>query len=309
MRVAFVGAGVIAPEHLKAVRAAGGEVVAVCSRGPSAAKFASHHQIAASFNDVPRMLKETKPDCLFLLTSPISYKDILSSIQPIEMPVFLEKPLGITVKETRKLRSLLPPTTFVGLNRRFYHWVKPIREMLNSDRGCLIQAVLAERARDFCGRSEVERNSWLMLNGIHLLDLLFYLAGEPDTIQARVSWGQSAAPRLPQFTSICYRTRTKHQIQLAVNLDSPGGWRIHAFLSGKEIAVSPLEQCNIRDFSGACTITLPSEHQDLKPGFLEQTRCFFAGVRNPDQLPAEWVSFDSALTSMTAIETLFNLVS
>lgn len=309
MKVCFIGTGTIAEDHFKTAIAHNLDVCGVCSRGKSSVNFSLKHGIKRSFSDPCQMIEECQPNAIFLLTPAHAYLDILSKIQKYKLPLFMEKPLALSCLEADKIRPLISDTTFVGLNRRFYHYVPQLQSILANHKKILVQALLAERKRDYVNRSIEEQSAWLTLNGIHLIDLLVFLFGNPTSLKCNESWGQLNSAPPPPFRSIVYESNKGHHIQLGVNLDSPGGWRIHGFCEGAEIQISPLERCIIRTLVETTELVGNDSNDEkvrsLKPGFYRQIATFIDGVRNPNSLPEDWVSFDSAYASMQIIENLF----
>jgi predicted dehydrogenase len=309
LKIAFIGAGSIAQSHLDAVRLAGAEVVGVCTRGEGGKHFADKNRIPVYANTPAEMIARCQPDALFLLTQPAAYLDILKAIQPYNLPVFIEKPLGNTVQEAEALRAVLPDKVFVGLNRRFYSNIQPLLPIIaaeEADGSCLMaQVIMPEREKDYGQYSDESiRNHWDMLQGIHLIDLITYLAGPLKTLIAGTQWGELPLTSTPQYTMALYETERQHRVSFLSNFDSPGGWRIHLFLPKKELIVSPLEKTTIRSMSGFEELPVSEEDQKAKPGFIAQARCFIQGIQQ-ETLPENWVSFDDALVSMRTLEALF----
>ncbi|HEY9745867.1 MAG TPA: Gfo/Idh/MocA family oxidoreductase [Oculatellaceae cyanobacterium] len=304
LKIAFVGAGSIAQNHFDALRYAGAEVVGVCTRGESGKLFAEKNRI--TYRQMPEQLMEDcQPDALFLLTQPSAYVEVLARVQPYGLPVFIEKPLGNTVREAEALREFLLEKVFVGLNRRFYSNIRPLLPMLSDEPPFMTQVVMPEREKDYGQYPDAQtRNHWDMLQGIHLIDLITYLAGPLKNVLGGTHWGALPLTEVPQYTMTLYETERKHRVSFLSNFDSPGGWRIHFFLPKKEIIVSPLEKTLIRSLSGLEELPVSELDQKAKPGFIAQAQCFLDGVQS-QALPSDWVSFDDALTSMRTLEALF----
>ncbi len=304
MKVAFIGAGHIAKFHLQAFRHLGADVTAVCTRTESGAAFAKENGIAKSYRSIPQMLEEVRPDAVCVLTQPVSYIEILTHLKPLNVPVLLEKPIGYTVKEAEALIPFLPAQVFVGQNRRFYGGIRAIRERVQGASEIFAQLFLPERAKDFSHRDELTRNSWHMLNGIHGVDLLTYLIGSPKRIMACDQWGKLEFTTLPRFNVALYEAERSNRAVFMTNFDSAGGWRIHLFLPQEEIIISPFEETKIKRMTGVEVLPMSEDDKLGKPGFIGQARCFLEGVKTSSS-GSEWVSFESGLSSMRAIQMFF----
>ena len=304
-KIAFIGAGSIAQSHFDAIQIAGAQVVGVCTRGKSGEAFAAQNKISVYTQNPTQLIETTQPDAVFLLTQPAAYYDILKTIQPYNLPIFIEKPLANTVAEAETLRSVLPEQVFVGLNRRFYSNVQPLVALLENEPSFMAQVVMPEREKDYGQYSdEVTRNYWDMLQGIHLIDLVTYLAGPLSQVLAHTHWGELPLTMTPQYTMSLYQTERQHRVAFLSNFDSPGGWRIHFFLSKKEIIISPLEKTMIRTLAGFEELPISEADCTAKPGFVAQAQCLIQGVQK-GVLPKEWVTFEDALKSMQTLELLF----
>jgi predicted dehydrogenase len=308
-KIIFIGAGSIAQAHLEAFRLAGASVEGVCTRTDSGQQFAQIHGISHYAQTPTELIEITQPDAVVLLTQPTSYREILQAIGPYNLPVLIEKPLGLTVADAALLRPYLPSKTFVGLNRRFYGNIQAVKPLLDELEGpMMVQVTMPEREKDYAQYADpVIRNHWDMLQGIHLVDLAVYLAGPLKTSLAQTQWGNLPYTETSCYTMALYETTQNHRVIFMSNFDSPGGWRIHCFLPKAEVMISPLEKTVIKTMTGIQELAMTDADQQAKPGFLAQARCFLKGVAaSPDTaLPHDWVTFDDAFQSMQTLEHLF----
>ncbi len=304
MKIAFFGAGAIAKSHLDAFRIAGANIVGVCTRTESGKKFAGENGIPHWSASPTALLEKARPDAVCFLTQPSSYKELLAEIKPAGLPVFLEKPISYSVAEAEKLRPDLPKIVFVGQNRRFYSGVRQVREKLLNTKEMFVQLYLPERAKDYAHCDEITRNTWNFLNGIHGIDLLTYLAGSPKRIIAKEAWGKLEFTKLPRFHTSMYETDRGHRVSFMGGFDAAGGWRLHFFMRQEEIIFAPFEETRIRTLSGIETLQTSADDKNAKPGFVAQAKCFLEGASG-NSLGSEWVSFDDALVSMSAIEKIY----
>jgi predicted dehydrogenase len=105
IRVAIIGCGKIADQHVQAIRRiAGSAIVAVCDREPLMAnQLAERFGIAASFSDVGEMLKLTQPDAVHVTTPPQSHLELGRQCLEAGSHVYLEKPFTVTANEAETL--------------------------------------------------------------------------------------------------------------------------------------------------------------------------------------------------------------
>jgi predicted dehydrogenase len=108
IRVAIVGCGKIADQHLLAIRRIStSQVVAVCDRERLMAKqLAERFAIDGCFDDVAEMLRTTKPDVVHITTPPQSHHDLGRQCLEAGCHVYVEKPFTVTAREARSLIEL-----------------------------------------------------------------------------------------------------------------------------------------------------------------------------------------------------------
>jgi len=84
LRIAIVGCGKIADQHVQAIqRIAGSRVVAVCDREPLMARqLAERFGIEGCFADLGELLRIARPDVVHITTPPQSHHDL--AIQCLE---------------------------------------------------------------------------------------------------------------------------------------------------------------------------------------------------------------------------------
>ena len=108
MRVAIIGCGRIADQHVQAVqRVHGSEVVAACDREPLMARqLAERLGVRDSFDDVDTMLRVARPDVVHITTPPQSHHSLGRQCLDAGSHVYLEKPFTVTAAETESLLAL-----------------------------------------------------------------------------------------------------------------------------------------------------------------------------------------------------------
>jgi predicted dehydrogenase len=108
LRVAIVGCGKIADQHVQAIRRIpDGHVVAVCDREPRMARqLAERFRIHGCFEDVEEMLRATSPDVVHVTTPPQSHHALGLQCLEAGSHVYLEKPFTVTAAEAESLIEL-----------------------------------------------------------------------------------------------------------------------------------------------------------------------------------------------------------
>ena len=108
MRVALVGCGKVADQHVAAIhRIPDCEVVSVCDCEPLMAKqIAQRFGITKCFSDLKEMLRVVSPDVVHITTPPQSHYPLARECLQEGIHVYLEKPFTVTAEEAESLIQL-----------------------------------------------------------------------------------------------------------------------------------------------------------------------------------------------------------
>jgi predicted dehydrogenase len=108
LRVAIVGCGKIADQHLQAIRRISDcSVVAVCDLEPLMARqLGERFGISECFSNVEEMLRASRPDVVHITTPPQSHCSIAQTCLEKGAHVYVEKPFTVTADEAEALIQL-----------------------------------------------------------------------------------------------------------------------------------------------------------------------------------------------------------
>ncbi len=197
-RVGIVGAGRIAVDtHIRAIREAGGMVVALADVVPGrAARFAAQFNIPHAYESAAALLASGVADALDICTPPVFHAKTARSALEAGVPVYLEKPPVMNHGEMRSLCEVSRQTgvpLVTGTNQIHYPAVKYVHGML--DRGELGEVYLLEcrkTVRRFYRygwhrRRAIAGGGVVMDSTTHRLDLALFLLSNPtaETVSAR----------------------------------------------------------------------------------------------------------------------------
>ena len=144
-RVGLIGTGIIANSRVPALRAAGLDVVAVCSRPGSKTveKFAATHGIAKTYDGWRPLLDARDTwDALVVSTWPDGTPQVLEDSIPLGAPILVEKPVAWNTATLRRLCTMPHSNVIVGYNRRFYPSVQEARREVQAGPPLIAQLVL-----------------------------------------------------------------------------------------------------------------------------------------------------------------------
>jgi predicted dehydrogenase len=309
-RIGIIGAGAIAHHHLKVLRALDDvEVVALANRSAERRDaVAKEFDIPTTYEHYIDMLAKEKLDAVYVLTSVDTIYPITKDLIPSGLPLFIEKPAGLTAEETRDLAAQASHTgtrIMVGYNRRFYSVLEASRaEILK--RGPMLGLALdapesIAKVRALGKFSPEVLDHWLVANGTHGLDLLRYLGGEIAEVYAtKYSHVEKNGDNFG--ATIRYANGTiGHYVS---HWNTPGRHHLSLYGDGIRARFEPIEQGEI--LLGDNTHALAPDQIDLdyKPGFYAQARYFIDRVQDSGPIERPACSIEDAVGTMELAERL-----
>jgi len=310
LRLGVIGAGGIAERHLDALGAIeGASVVGIASRTRAKAEaLAARYGNATVVRDVDALVRMVRPDALLMLVSASSmYSATLEALE-LGLPLFIEKPPGLSVEQTRELAAKAGSRgipTMVGYNRRYYSVLRRGIELVKQ-RGPLLGVAIQGHERIGAVRRAGKHpqevlDSWLYANSTHTIDLLRFFGGEPRTVSGFAY--RRAEPVVDGIAAVLeYESGALGQY--CAYWHSPAGWRVELYGDGIYVEFSPLEKGHWTDSSGnGGAVPVDEEDNRFKPGFVAQMRAFCALARGG---ALEWpaVDLNGAVRTMCLAERL-----
>jgi len=137
LRVAIVGCGKIADDHVQAIlRIPDCRIVALCDREPLMAKqLGERFGIAACFPDLQEMLQATAPEVVHITTPPQSHFSLAKQCLESGCHVYVEKPFTLYASEAEQLIALAERQGLkltVGHDGQFSHAARRMRGLIRS---------------------------------------------------------------------------------------------------------------------------------------------------------------------------------
>lgn len=305
VRLGVVGAGNIAVKHLEALQGmAGASVVGIASRTRAKAEaLATRFAIPCVADDLEGLLREARPDGLLILVSAANIGVVTRQAMACGLPLFIEKPAGLTPAESVELARLAGERgvrSMVGYNRRYYSVFHQGLEVIRRHGpllGLLIEGHERIDAVRAAGRHpQAVLDGWIYANATHTIDLLRFFGGEVDEMHClahrrREPFGDQFAA-IMNFDSGALGEYSAHWL-------SPGGWRVMLSGQGVTVEFKPLEAGVWIDAKGQRHEIAPSEEdRRCKPGFHGQMAAFCRLVRGEDP---GWPAQDLAAAHRTML--------
>lgn len=211
VRVAVIGAGAMAREHIKAFRdIAGVAISGIWNRTrENAQALANEFAIPVVADSLETLHAQSAAQLAVVAVYEPAIKDVMTRALRYPWAVLMEKPIGLNfgeaeeiAAETEKQKSRV----FVGLNRRFLSSTQAVLSDLNDDpapRFIHVQDQQSLEAARSIGHAETVVRNWMYANSIHLIDyfLVFgrgaildvqpvsrWNAGKPGVVLAKITF-------------------------------------------------------------------------------------------------------------------------
>jgi virulence factor len=321
LRVAVIGAGNIAQQHLRVLtQHPECEVAVLCDRNPAVlAETADRFQIGQRVASAEVVVRRDDLDAAFVLVTHTSTVNVASLFLEAGMPTLLEKPPGLFSTDTARLAELHERRggiAMVGLNRRFYANHLAVRERL-VDYGPLCTMTVEaheDLTRMSAHRFSPEERPLLRrrrpyANSIHVLDLIRYFGGEVDEVYSSQDCFEND---FPDSYSAVLRFASGARGRVALDLIGPGRHRFELRGVGATFTSEPGLGATVLTTRGSGqpleTRLAPDEDDErYKAGFWKQASAFLAGVRAGRQPPFPAASPADALRTMRLIDQICQL--
>ncbi len=223
-----------------------------------------------------------------IITSPIDLLDshLTRALRLGFKNILIEKPGSINLEHMRKIIDEYGDRNiYIGYNRRFYSTVIKAKEIIENDGGVLsfnmnITELIHRINEENYDKNTLER--WLYSMTTHLLDLGFYLGGEPEEINCitggkdKINWHKNASIFSGHGITKSGAIFTYHG-----NWASAGKWRLEIYTRNHMILFSPLEKLVVQKRGEMKFEEIECEiDNEIKEGIYKQTEEFINGNVN-----------------------------
>ncbi len=301
--IALIGVGPMAAQHARVIAAVPGlRLVSCASRNPDRARaFAAAHDISAA-RTVDEVKAQPEADALWLCASADAMAGTATDFAGLGLPMFLEKPVGLGLKETEAARDAIRVPHMVGLNRRFYGVIRRGHKRM-AERGG-VRAIEVHMPEDLSQAPEKHgartRQQWQFANSVHLIDMFRVFAGEPDQVTVMNHVTNDADRSHNALIEFKDGARGIYNAQWY----APGGWRVALYGDGISVVYQPIEQAMILTHGRQPEILQPEGFDaKFKAGLYGQAEAF-ASLATDGHLPDGAADLKDYARSVTLIEAL-----
>jgi predicted dehydrogenase len=302
--ILLAGAGPMAVEYTKVLKALGHTPVVVGRGEAAASKFAAETGVTAAVGGLDAWLDKAGviPQAAIVAVGEKWVGQAAQSLMRRGVRrLLLEKPGGFDAPDIRAVGEMAAregAQAYVGYNRRFYASVAKARQMIEADGGVTsfnFEFTEWSHVITPLQKEEGVKEQWFLSNSTHVIDLAFHLGGWPADLSAYVAGGLPWHPGASIFAG-AGRTQAGALFSYQANWEAPGRFGVEVLTRRHRLIFRPLEKLQVQKI-GSVAIEMAeiddAMDQAYKPGLYAQTRAFLGAgdglVTISEQLQAlEW---------------------
>lgn len=283
----LIGAGNIAIEYSKVLDALGKDYLTIGRGHEKAENFYESTGKKAIEGGLEAFL-ETKPTAAEFAIVAVNVNYLASTTISLMKygvkSIFCEKPGFNDPSELEKVVAVSKETgvkVFYAYNRRFFASVIEAEKIMNADGGLTsMNFEFTEWGHEIAKTShpaEVKKN-WMTANSSHVIDLAFFVGGEPQDMKSYTS-GELSWHKPSCFVGAGV-TKKGVLFNYQANWDAPGRWAVEFLTPLHRIYLKPMEQLQLQDKGSVRVYPVEiDDHLDkeYKPGFFLETQAFLEG--------------------------------
>lgn len=282
----LIGTGNMAVDYAKVLKAQN-QVFTVVGRGDeSAARFEEITGIKPSTGGIEKYLETNHFAGNAYVIIATGTQDLMQTLLTVlkagAFKVLVEKPAAISIDQLLENEETLKPfneKVYVAYNRRFYGSVIEAKKLIEEDGG--LQSMHFEFTEwahkiELIQKAPNVKENWFFANSTHVVDLAFYIAGQPIDWKAYSKPGTLTWHKKTNFTGAGI-TEKGVLFSYISNWESAGRWGIELLTRKRRIYLKPLETVGVQS-KGTIQVLEHSFNnsldKDFKPGLYKQTEAF-----------------------------------
>jgi predicted dehydrogenase len=312
-RVAVVGAGNMAREHIRAFADVSGVIIAgIHSRTRKRADaLAAEYGIPTVCDSVPELFDRTRAGLVVVTVPELAMSAVSRECFRFPWVALLEKPAGYNLADANGICASAREEgrqVFVGLNRRFYSSTRTVRddlERLERQRFIVVQDQQDQGQAKALGHPKAVVENWMYANSIHVIDYLRVLGrGKITRVEPVVPWD----PVRPGVVMARIEFESGDVGLYQGIWNGPGPWAASVTTPEKRWELRPLEQAAFqpRGERRLHPVEAHSWDSEFKPGFrLQADMAVRAACGELSEVP----TLEDAFETMLLIGKIFGHIS
>lgn len=282
-KVAFIGAGYMAEEHIRAFKDIDEvKLVGIYSKTSSkSVKLAKSHGISNVFNSINDLYIQTNADIVIIAVPELATIEVLTDVFKYPWACLIEKPVGLNLDEASFILNLSKEqkiNAFLGFNRRHYNSVNLVLKNLNNSNNSNSKRVIYIQdqedliAAKLFGQPQRVLDSWMFANSIHLIDLFnVFSNGKIVNVTKTSNWSYD-----DPFVHIANIEYDNGDIGIYHAIwNAPGPWSVTINTKSERFELKPLEEAYVQQNNSRKNELLLSDDsfdKDFKPGIRRQAQ-------------------------------------
>lgn len=288
VKLAMIGAGNIAKEHLKAIS----QVRGVCVTGIFSRTEERTRELSQNFNipivasSVRDLFEKTNADGVIVAVSETSLEEVSQEVSRLPWKVLIEKPIGINLNSYKFISRMFatsPDNSFVAMNRRNYDTIRTVAEIGRSNKNRNLVYIIDQEDPKLAlerGREKIVCENWHYANSVHMVDLFLTVCrGEPNRVENVIPWETGFHSKVTH--SIIHFDSGDIGVYHSI-WNSPGPWSLVLQTDDVRLELRPLEKL-YRQIKNSRNIELmleETESEGIKPGFKQQIIEFVNAIQS-----------------------------
>lgn len=283
----IIGAGVIAREYAKVLRALGKEFICIGRSSESAKAFREAIGVIPITGGLEAYLKSNPvlPEAAIVATNLESLaENTLLLLKYGVKRILCEKPGFLYPQELEEVANECKQRkaeVYYAYNRRFFASALAAEKIIEEDGGLRsFNFEFTEWGHVIAqyNKTKGELKNWFYANSTHVVDLAFFFGGMPVEMSCYAK--DEAEWHKPIVFAGAGRTDKNVLFSYQANWDAPGRWAVELLTSKHRIYLKPMEQLQLQDKGSVKIYSVAiDDHLDkeFKPGFYLETKAFMAG--------------------------------
>jgi len=279
-KVAIVGAGYMAREHIRAFQDIPGvEVAGIHSRTRAKAELlAKEFNLPHVCDSIQELYKKTSAHLVVVTVSSLATQDICSQCFEYPWAALIEKPAGYDVPDAEAIETNATQKerqAYVALNRRHYAATRAVLKdlsTLSGPRYIKVQDQQSQALATQLGHPQLIVDNWHFACSIHVIDYLVQMGrGQVTDVSHVVRWN----PKQPGYViaKISFESGDIGLYEAIWN--GPGPWAVTVNTSEKRWEMRPLEKAFYQLAGKRVLEPIPEDPVDVQ---------FKAGLRRQAEL-------------------------
>ena len=279
IKVAFIGAGYMAEEHIKAFS----DITTVALLGIHsrnslrAESLAKKYGIPKVYESIDALYNGTLADLVIIAVPELSTNKVCKDAFSYPWRALIEKPVGYNLADAEDIAAAAHASSckaYVALNRRHYSSTRAVLRELSDIHGHRLVQVFDQEnpiAALEGGQPRLVVDNWMYANSIHLVDYLsVFCRGDVTSIDHVIRWDSTK----PGFVLTKFEYSSGDIGLYHAIWNGPGPWIVNVTTQAKRWEMRPLEQASSQLPNSRKSNSLPVHEWDIKfkPGLRLQAQ-------------------------------------